>query len=124
MSQLYSILLATQWRHSSYTVPKDINFPRYNMKCSGENVILRGIVHVVSCFPLHFMLYHGNLDYFSDSDCINTGSPHVHTNFNTVDKRVGRGKRKIVGVQSYPIKTIILKKHFLSHGEHIQSVNK
>ena len=37
------------------------------MKFSGENVILRGIVHVVSCFPLHFMLYRGNLDYFSDS---------------------------------------------------------
>ena len=37
------------------------------MKFSVENVILRGIVHVVSCFPLHFMLYRGNLDYFSDS---------------------------------------------------------
>ena len=24
------------------------------MKCSGENVILRGIFHAVSCFPLHF----------------------------------------------------------------------
>ena len=50
-----------------YTVPKEIHFSRYNMKCSGDNVILRGIVHVVSCFPLHFMLYRGNLDYFSDS---------------------------------------------------------
>ena len=30
---------------------------------------LRGIFHVlpVSCFPLHFMLYRENLDYFSDS---------------------------------------------------------
>ena len=37
------------------------------MKCSGENVIQRGIFHVVSCFPLHFMLYRGNLDYFLDS---------------------------------------------------------
>ena len=36
------------------------------MKCSGENVILRGIVHVVSGFPLHFMFYRGNLDYFSN----------------------------------------------------------
>ena len=45
------------------TVPKKIAFPRYNMKCSGENVILCGIFHVVSCFPLHFMLYHWNLDY-------------------------------------------------------------
>ena len=36
------------------------------MKCSGENVILRGIVHVVSGFPLHFMLYRGNLDCFSN----------------------------------------------------------
>ena len=36
------------------------------MKCSGENVILRGIVHVVSGFPLHFKLYGGNLDCFSN----------------------------------------------------------
>ena len=26
------------------------------MKCSGENVILCGMFHVASCFPLHFML--------------------------------------------------------------------
>ena len=38
------------------------------MKCSGENVILRGKFHVVSCFPLHFMLYRGNLYCFSNSD--------------------------------------------------------
>ena len=31
----------------NYTVPKEIDFPRYNMKCSRENVILRGIFHVV-----------------------------------------------------------------------------
>ena len=37
------------------------------MKCSGENVILGGLFHVVSCFSLHFILYRGNLDYFSDS---------------------------------------------------------
>ena len=37
------------------------------MKCSGENVVIRGIVREVSCFPLHFMLYRVNLDYFSDS---------------------------------------------------------
>ena len=36
------------------------------MKCSGDNVILRGIVHVVSGFPLHFMFYRGNLDCFSN----------------------------------------------------------
>ena len=41
------------------------DFPRYIMKCSGENVILRGIFHVVTGFPLHFMLYRGNLDCFS-----------------------------------------------------------
>ena len=52
-----------------YTVPKVIDFPRYNMKFSGENVILRGIFHVVrvSRFPLQFTLYRGNLDYFVDS---------------------------------------------------------
>ena len=32
----------------SYTVPKEIDFPRFNMKCRGENVILRGIFHVAS----------------------------------------------------------------------------
>ena len=37
------------------------------MKCSGENVILRGIFHVVSSFPLHFMLYRVILDCFSNS---------------------------------------------------------
>ena len=52
---------------SRYTVPNVIHFQRYNMKCSGDNMILRGIVHEVSCFPLHFMLYPGNLDCFSDS---------------------------------------------------------
>ena len=36
------------------------------MKCSGENLILRGIFHVVSRFPLLFMLYRGNLDCFSN----------------------------------------------------------
>ena len=47
-----------------YTAPKEIDFPRYSMKCSGENVILRGIFHVLSRFSLHFMLYRGNLDCF------------------------------------------------------------
>ena len=54
---------------AKYTVPKVIDFPRYNMKYSGENVILRGIVHVVSRFPLHFMFYRGNFDSFSNSVC-------------------------------------------------------
>ena len=49
----------TRWRHARYTVLKVIDFPRYNMKCSGENVILRGIV---SGFPLHFMFYRGNFE--------------------------------------------------------------
>ena len=40
---------------------------RYKIKCGGENVILRGIFHVVSGFPLHFMLYRVNLDCFSNS---------------------------------------------------------
>ena len=52
-----------------------IDFPRNNMKCSGENEILRGIFHVVSRFPLHLHLhvtvqctvYRGNFDYFLES---------------------------------------------------------
>ena len=55
----------------SYTVSKEIDFLRYNMKCSGKNVILRGLFHVVSCFPLHFMLNRGHLDHFSGSVYIN-----------------------------------------------------
>ena len=50
-----------------YTVPMVIDFPQYNMKCFGGNEIPRGIFHVVSGFPPHFMLYRGNLDYFFDS---------------------------------------------------------
>ena len=34
------------------------------MNCSGENEILRGIFRVVSRFPLHFVLYLGNLIFF------------------------------------------------------------
>ena len=49
-----------------YTVPKVIDFQRYNMKCSGENVILRGIIQVVSGLSLHFMFYRWNLDCFSN----------------------------------------------------------
>ena len=41
--------------------------PRYNTKCSGENEIRRGIFRLVSCFPLHFVLYLGNFDNFLDS---------------------------------------------------------
>ena len=40
---------------TDHTVPKVIDIPQYNMKCSGDNVILHGIFHVVSGFPLHFM---------------------------------------------------------------------
>ena len=49
--------------------PKSNRFSaiQYSMKCCGENVILRGIFHVVSRFPLHFMFNRGNLDYFSNS---------------------------------------------------------
>ena len=54
-----------------YTVPKEIHFPRYNMKCSGDNVILRGIVNVVSGFHPHFMFYRGNLDCFSNRVALN-----------------------------------------------------
>ena len=50
-----------------HTVPNVIDFPRYNMKCSGGNEILRGIIRAASRFPLHFMLYLGNLDYILDS---------------------------------------------------------
>ena len=47
-----------------HTVPKVIDFPRYNMKCSGGNEILS---HSVSRVPLHFMIYRGNLEFFLDS---------------------------------------------------------
>ena len=50
-----------------FIVPKVIDFQRYNMKCSGENEILRGTFHVVSRFLLHLMLYRGNFDYFLNS---------------------------------------------------------
>ena len=49
-------------RYVYYTLPKEIDFQRYNLKCSGENVILRGIQYF-----MYFMLYRGNFDYFSGS---------------------------------------------------------
>ena len=52
------------------TVPKIIDFPRYNTKCSWEKEILRGIFGVAFRFPLHFVLYLGNVDYFLDSVCV------------------------------------------------------
>ena len=62
----------------TYNVPEVIDFPRYNMICIGENVILCEIFHVVSRFPLLFMLYRGNLDYFLDSvKCFKKGLQNV-----------------------------------------------
>ena len=52
-------LYATTVRILSYTrihCPKGYPLPRYNMKCSRENVILRGIFHLVSRF-LYFSCY-------------------------------------------------------------------
>ena len=54
----------TTTHHPQHTVPKVIVFPRYNSKCGGGNEKLRGIFSVVSQFPLNFVLYLGNLDYF------------------------------------------------------------
>ena len=44
-------------KFSDNTVPKEINFPQYNMKCSGKNVILRGIFHVVHIMFSMFSCY-------------------------------------------------------------------
>ena len=51
-------------RADLHTVPKEINFPRYNMKCGMKSEIQRRILCVISRFPLHFVLYFGNFDYF------------------------------------------------------------
>ena len=40
---------------SPHTLPMVIDFPRYNMKCTGENEILRGIFDVLSRFPVLFI---------------------------------------------------------------------
>ena len=47
--------------------PKGKQFSeRYNTKCIGENQILCGVFSVVSRYPLHCVLYLGNVDYFLD----------------------------------------------------------
>ena len=51
-----------------YEEEEEHTLSRYNMKCSGENEILREILHVVSRFPLHFMLFRGNFDSLSNSE--------------------------------------------------------
>ena len=35
-------------------------------------------MYEVSCFPLHFMLYRGNLDYFLDSVVFKRNSNHCY----------------------------------------------
>ena len=76
-----------------YTVPKEIDFPRYNMKCRWENMILRGIFHVVSSFSLHFLLYRGNFDKFLDS------VPHIMLIINL-------GKYRIFGSRLRPEQSV------------------
>ena len=77
-----------------YTVPKEIDFPRYNMKCSRENVILRGMLHVVSGFPLHFMLNRGNLDCFSNSvQKLTASSTLTHFLVNIYAKSINYSKK-------------------------------
>ena len=62
--EIDSLRYQTRVSQSLCTVKKKIHIPRYNIKCSGENVILCEIFHVVSSFPLHFMLFRGYLPYF------------------------------------------------------------
>ena len=64
--QPFSNVLGSQFTNRSgmFTVPKVIDFPRYNTNCSGENEILREIFRVVSHFPLYVVIYLGNFDYF------------------------------------------------------------
>ena len=69
-------------------VPKVIDFPRYNTKCRGENEILRGIFRVVSCFPLHFILYLGNLDSFFEQCIVPTV---LNSHKRQREKRAGGG---------------------------------
>ena len=67
----------TFWRHFSLQknsririelhCPKGKQFSEiYNTKCIGENQILCGVFRVVSRYPLHCVLYLGNVDYFLD----------------------------------------------------------
>ena len=67
MPPVESTLTRSWLSTSNCTVPKVIDFPIYKTKSSGENEILCGILRVVSRFFLHFVLYLGNLSYFSDS---------------------------------------------------------
>ena len=67
--------------YTVHTVPKEIVFSQYSMKCSGQIAILRKEVHEVSCFPLHFILYHGNLDCFSSDSAQELSSRDSCTSF-------------------------------------------
>ena len=66
------------------------------MKCSGENVILRGIVHVVSGFDLHFIFYSGNLDCF-----FLTGNGHTDTH--TYDDQPSTSVNKTLDFDLLPL---------------------
>ena len=63
-----------------------MDFTRYNTKCRGENETLRGIFRVISRFLLHFVLYHGNSDYFF-GPCV---APPPYRNLSCYRRRVLR----------------------------------
>ena len=104
----------------AYTVPKVIDFPRYNTKCSGENEILRGIFHALSRFPLHFVIYLGSLDFFLDSVCLGlhssgpivlryTSSSQAHSNV-----RKGGGVHVIKGRVSSKVEEGVTRCFFIN----------
>ena len=63
--------------HWLYTVPKLIDFPQFNMKCSGGNVMLRGRFCAVSGFPLYLCyiaeIWIAFLTMYSDKDWVSRG---------------------------------------------------
>ena len=62
------ILISSQsYNTGTCTVPKVIDFPRYNMKCSGDNVDTTRNISCSISFSSTFHVYRGNLDYFMDS---------------------------------------------------------
>ena len=80
------------------------------MKCSGGNVILRGIVHAVSGFPLHFMLYRGNLDCFSNR----VGASNNEWTLQQYVQPLPCIVR--IKAQNNALTKIHFKKHILNHG--------
>ena len=69
IQEFSSLSLVQQFlfNYSPYTVPKEIDFPRYNMQRGKRDTTRKNSCSIMFSFFNYISCYHENLDYFSNS---------------------------------------------------------